>query len=84
MVRLTKLYPFCLYAWHRGQHVVTDYVTARDLGHAYRMAAYVVRTLVRDVVPPAAFDPNTITWEVLPMNTTTPVVVGQPQQTVAS
>jgi hypothetical protein len=68
-----KLYAFRMYAWHKGHHVVTDYVSARDLGHAQRMAAYVVRTLVRDVVPPSQFDGNAVTWEVVPLGPSTPV-----------
>jgi hypothetical protein len=72
VLRPVRLYAFYLYAWHKGQHVVTDYVSARDLGHAQRMAAYVVRTLVRDVVPPAQLDEHAVTWEVVPLNASTP------------
>jgi hypothetical protein len=53
-----KLYTFYVLAWHKDAHVVTDFVSARDLGHAHHMAAYVVRTLVRDVVPRPSSTPT--------------------------
>jgi hypothetical protein len=84
MYRPVKRYAFRLYAWHQGHHVVTDYVSARDLGHAQRMAAYVVRTLVRDVVPPSQFDEHAVTWEVVPLNTFTPASQDRLARTVVS
>ena len=71
--RPMKLYAFRMYAWHQGHHVVTDYVSARDLGHAQRLATYVVRTLVRDVVHPSQFDDSSVTWKVVPLGPSTPV-----------
>jgi hypothetical protein len=73
-----------MYAWHQGHHVVTDYVSARDLGHAQRLAAYVVRTLVREVVHPSQLDATAVTLEVVPLGPSTPVAQSRLAPTVVS
>jgi hypothetical protein len=79
-----RLYTFWLFAEHKGIRVVTDYVAGRDLGHATRMAAYVVRTLVRDAVPPADFDASAVTWQIVPVGPSTPASDNRLAPTVVS
>jgi hypothetical protein len=82
--RPEKLFAFRLYAWHKGHRVVTDYVSARDLGHARRLAAYVVRTLVRHAVHPSLLDESAITWEVVPLGPPPPASGDRLARTVVS
>jgi hypothetical protein len=70
---MVRLYPFHLVAYHEQVLVVRDHVSARDLRHAQRLAAYVVRTLVRDAVHPSAYDDAAVSWIVLPAVAAAPV-----------
>jgi hypothetical protein len=55
---------YAITVYHAGRHVATEIAKASSFNHACWLAQYGARTLALQVMPPAEFDADKVTWAV--------------------